>query len=148
MVLGLGAAAWNMGAEPEGMLAGLMVGSLALGVAGNRFTRVALWAANGWRTGPQPEREEETLLTRVARPRPGSHPLLLGVTGTDRPFSELVATAKACWRVGRTTRELKEELGLDHFEGRSWQGWCQHAAPVTAACVFLREEQRRRGRRA
>ena len=38
-------------------------------------------------------------------------------------------------------RELKDELGLDHFEGRSWQGFHHHLALVTAAFVFLRQEQ-------
>lgn len=46
---------------------------------------------------------------------------------------------------GRDYRELKEELGLDHFDERSWQGWQHHVALVTVAFAFLREEQRRRG---
>ena len=43
----------------------------------------------------------------------------------------------------RTPRELKDELALDHFEGRSWQGFHHHVALVTAAFVFLRQEQAR-----
>jgi SRSO17 transposase len=61
------------------------------------------------------------------------------------PLPDLVAAAKARWRVEQDYRELKEELGLDHFEGRGWSGWHHHLALVTAAFVFLREEQRRRG---
>jgi SRSO17 transposase len=39
---------------------------------------------------------------------------------------------------------LKEDLGLDHFEGRSWQGWHHHVSIVTAAYGFLLWEQRAR----
>ena len=40
-------------------------------------------------------------------------------------------------------RELKEELGLDHFEGRHWLGWHHHVTLVTLAYAFLRFEQAR-----
>ncbi len=63
-------------------------------------------------------------------------------------LSKLVATAKARWRVEQDYRELKDALGLDHFEGRSWQGFHHHVALVTAAFVFLRQEQARLRRRA
>lgn len=36
-----------------------------------------------------------------------------------------------------TTRELKHDLGLDHFEGRTWRGWHHHVTLVTAAQAFL-----------
>ena len=69
----------------------------------------------------------------------------LARSGSDHlPPPALVATAKARWRIEQDYRELKEELGLDHSEGRSWQGWCHHVALVTAAFVLLREEQSRR----
>ena len=58
-----------------------------------------------------------------------------------------VASAKARWRVEQDYRELKDELGLDHFEGRSWQGFHHHVALVTVAFVFLRQEQARLRRR-
>lgn len=59
-----------------------------------------------------------------------------------------MATAKARWRVEQDYRELKDGPGLDHFEGRSWLGLHRHVALVTAAFVFLRQEQARRRRRA
>ena len=40
-------------------------------------------------------------------------------------------------------RELKEELGLDHYEGRHWLGWHHHFTLVSVACAFLRTEQSR-----
>ncbi len=38
-------------------------------------------------------------------------------------------------------RQLKGELGLDHYEGRSYLGWHHHAALVTTAHAFLTEER-------
>ena len=58
-------------------------------------------------------------------------------------LKQLVLTAKARWRVEQDYRELKDEPGLDPFEGRSWQGFRHHLALVTAAFVFLRQEQAR-----
>ncbi len=111
----------------------------------NRFARLPLWAANGWRSGPQPARVGETLLLEGSADAPEPTRYWLAQTGSELPLPALVAAAKARWRIEQDDRELKEELGLDHFEGRSWQGWCHHVALVTAAFVFLRAEQRRRG---
>ena len=54
-----------------------------------------------------------------------------------------VRIAKARWRVEQDYRELKEELGLDHYEGRQWWGWHHHVCLVTMAYAFLRSEQAR-----
>lgn len=56
-------------------------------------------------------------------------------------LQELVRVAKSRWRVEQDYRELKEELGLDHFEGRSWQGFHHHLVLVAIAFAFLRSEQ-------
>jgi SRSO17 transposase len=55
----------------------------------------------------------------------------------DTPITELVRLAKIRWRIEHDYRELKDALGLDHFEGRSWLGWHHHATLVTAAHLFL-----------
>jgi SRSO17 transposase len=55
----------------------------------------------------------------------------------DTPLEDLVALAKARWRIEHDYRELKTALGLDHFEGRSWNGWHRHVTLVTAAHLFL-----------
>ena len=57
----------------------------------------------------------------------------------------LVRTAKGRWWVEHSYKELKDELGLDHFEGRSWRGWHHHVTLVLLAYAFL--VLRRRGRR-
>jgi SRSO17 transposase len=44
----------------------------------------------------------------------------------DTPLRELVRIAKIRWRIEHDYRELKDGLGLDHFEGRSYLGWHRH----------------------
>ena len=56
----------------------------------------------------------------------------------------LVATAKSRWWVEHSYRERKDELGLDHFEGRSWRGWHHHVVLVLLAYAFLQDVRRRR----
>jgi SRSO17 transposase len=55
----------------------------------------------------------------------------------DTPIERLVALAKLRWRVEQDYRELKDALGLDHFEGRSWPGWHHHVTLVSVAHGFL-----------
>src|SRR5436305_1107859 len=52
-------------------------------------------------------------------------------------LEELVAAAKLRWRVERDFEELKQELGLGHFEGRGWRGSHHHASSCIAAYGFL-----------
>jgi len=55
----------------------------------------------------------------------------------DTPLRDLVAAAKARWRIEHDYRELKTGLGMDHFEGRSWIGWHRHVTLAAAAQLFL-----------
>ncbi|MFC3986851.1 IS701 family transposase, partial [Streptosporangium jomthongense] len=49
----------------------------------------------------------------------------------NTPPADLVTLAKIRWRIEHDYRELKTGLGLDHFEGRSWNGWHRHVTLVT-----------------
>ena len=49
----------------------------------------------------------------------------------------LVRFAKLRWRVERDYQELKQEIGLDHFEGRTWRGFHHHATLCAVAHGFL-----------
>ena len=49
----------------------------------------------------------------------------------------LVRLAKLRWRVERDYQEMKQEIGLDHFEGRSWRGFHHHATLCAVAHAFL-----------
>ncbi len=53
------------------------------------------------------------------------------------PVKELVHLAKLRWRVERDYQELKQEIGLDHFEGRGWRGFHHHATLCAVAHGFL-----------
>ncbi len=50
---------------------------------------------------------------------------------------QLVRTAKGRWWVEQSYREMKQEMGLDHFEGRSWVGWHHHMVLVMLAYAFV-----------
>jgi SRSO17 transposase len=53
------------------------------------------------------------------------------------PLQRLVHLAKLRWRVEHDYRELKDALGLDHFEGRSFKGWHHHVTLVSVAHAFV-----------
>src|SRR5262245_45162112 len=52
----------------------------------------------------------------------------------------LAATIKARWICEQAHQQLKEELGLDHFEGRAWQGLHRHALMTIIAYAFLQHQ--------
>jgi SRSO17 transposase len=56
-------------------------------------------------------------------------------------FHQLVDTAKLRWRIERDCHELKQEVGLGHFEGRGWRGFHHHATLCIAAYGFLVSER-------
>ena len=68
--------------------------------------------------------------------------------GTSR--RSLAGTNKARWVRKQAHQQLKEELGLDHFEGRSWTGLHRHALMTCIACAYLQHlrlaEHHRTGR--
>jgi SRSO17 transposase len=55
----------------------------------------------------------------------------------------LAATIKARWVCEQAHQQLKEELGLDHFEGRSWTGLHRHALMTMIAYAFLQSRRLR-----
>jgi SRSO17 transposase len=64
----------------------------------------------------------------------------------ETSLEELAATIKARWVCEQAHQQLKEELGLDHFEGRSWRGLHHHALLCQIAFAFLQHLRlRRRG---
>lgn len=110
----------------------------------SRFAKLKVWAAHGWRAQEHPARVAEWLL--IEWPEGESEPTKywLAQVGPGLPGRRrLVRMAHARWRIEMDYRELKEELGLDHFEGRHWLGWHHHVTLVTLAYAFLRFEQAR-----
>ncbi len=60
---------------------------------------------------------------------------------THTSLERLIWLAKLRWLIERDYRELKQELGLGHYEGRGWPGFHHHAALATAAYGFLLVER-------
>jgi SRSO17 transposase len=58
------------------------------------------------------------------------------------PKRELVRLTKMRWRVERDYQELKGEIGLDHYEGRSWRGFHHHVTLCSVAHGFLALQRR------
>lgn len=93
-----------------------------------------------WRSNP---RDEEWLI--IEWPRSESEPTrywLSSVPATVDPV-EIVRLIKIRWRIERDYEELKDEIGLDHFEGRGWRGFHHHGALCIAAYAFLAAERAR-----
>lgn len=61
----------------------------------------------------------------------------------DTEPERLARLARLRWKIELDYKQLKGELGLDHYEGRSWLGWYHHTALVTAAHGFLTLERLR-----
>lgn len=92
------------------------------------------------RRTPHPE---EWLLVEwpVGEPEPTHY--WLSTLPADAPPRALVRLAKLRWRIERDYEELKQELGLTHFEGRNWRGFHHHATMTIAAYASLLLERAR-----
>lgn len=110
----------------------------------SRFALIPVWAAHGWREQKHPERVAEWLLMEWPQTEADPSKYWLAHFPSQPPgMRRFVRIAKARWRIELDYRELKEELGLDHYEGRHWLGWHHHVCLVSLAYAFLRSEQAR-----
>ena len=104
----------------------------------SRFARTTVWMANGLLQGKTMEVPREELL--IEWPEDSEEPVkfwLSSLNPDQTSWRDLVRKAKGRYRVEQDYREMKRELGLDHFEGRSWQGWHHHVTLVALAYAFL-----------
>jgi SRSO17 transposase len=87
--------------------------------------------------------ETEWLLIEwlVGAERPTKFWLCTAPPGAD--LEDLVRLVKLRWRIERDDEELKDEIGLDHYEGRNWLGFHHHGALCIAAYAFLVAERAR-----
>jgi len=106
----------------------------------SRFAAVRVRSAHRdyWRAVPH---GEQWLL--IEWPKGNSEPAKYWLANLPAatPLKELVRIAKLRWRIERDFQELKQELGLGHFEGRSWRGFHHHATLCIAAYGFLVAER-------
>jgi SRSO17 transposase len=108
----------------------------------SRFARLIVWMANGLVQGKTMQVPAEELL--IEWPEGDKEPwkYWLSILPPQRTsFRGLVRKAKGRFRIEQDYEELKGEVGLDHFEGRSWQGWHHHVTLVTLAYAFLMLER-------
>jgi len=117
--------AWREGADGEQLASRLVV--LRVRPAGVRLRRAA-------RGGELPVR---WLLAEWPHGEAEPVKYWLASLPADISLERLVGLAKLRWRVEHDYRELKDALGLDHFEGRSWQGWHHHVTLVSVAHAFV-----------
>jgi SRSO17 transposase len=90
------------------------------------------------RSTPRPE---EWVLIEWPRTEPAPIKYWLSTLPPTASAAELVQRAMLRWRIERDYQELKDELGLDHFEGRGWRGFHHHASLCIAAYAFLAAER-------
>jgi SRSO17 transposase len=105
-----------------------------------RFALLRVFAAHPIERDHLPPRQEWLI---VEWPEGDERPsdLWLSNLPADTPPERLVQLARLRWVVELDYRQLKGELGLDHYEGRSYLGWHHHCALVTLAHAFLTEER-------
>src|ERR1700739_3940204 len=128
----------------------------------------AKWRAISWRTGTKGKLKARFAAVRVRvadgppqrirdkgqQHLPGEEAWLIGehrMSGEKKYYlatlpaktdlRTLAATIKARWVCEQAHQQLKEELGLDHFEGRSWQGLHRHALMTMIAYAFLQHRR-------
>jgi len=86
-------------------------------------------------------RPEEWLLIEWPKGEQEPTKYWLSTLPADIPLHRLVYCAKLRWRIERDYQELKQEVGLGHFEGRGWRGFHHHATLCIAAYGFLISER-------
>lgn len=130
LALGLPAEAWRTIRWREG----------AADWLSSRFARVRVRPARGDDRMAE-RRDEEWLL--IEWPPEESEPTKywLSNLAADIPFERLVDLGKLRWRIERDYQELKQEIGLGHYEGRGWRGFHHHVTLCIAAYGFLISER-------
>jgi SRSO17 transposase len=111
------------------------------GKLSGRFCWLRVWPAGGWRTGECAGKGPVWLLIEEQADGEIKYAFsnLPGGTGVKAA----VRLWKSRWPVEQGYQQMKEELGLDHFEGRSWRGFHHHCCMVMLAYGFLLLERLR-----
>jgi SRSO17 transposase len=110
-----------------------------------RFLAQRVTPAHEWRERRQLAPEVWLLCERDLGPTPRIKYYLVHLP-TTASLRDLVRLAHQRWAIEQQYQELKDELGLDHFEGRSLPGWEHHVVLTALAYSFLQGERRQRRR--
>jgi SRSO17 transposase len=102
----------------------------------SRFAAVRVRPAQGDTSRCEPRAEEWCL---IEWPKNEAEPAKywFSTLPADTSLTDLVRQAKRRWRIERDYQDLKQELGLGHYEGRGWRGFHHHATLCIAAYGFL-----------
>jgi SRSO17 transposase len=130
LALGLPAKAWRTIKWREGMAEHLS----------SRFARVRVRVAHRDYQLTD-SRSEEWLLIEWPEGQDEPTKYWLSTLAKDITFRRLVDVTKLRWRIERDYQELKQEVGLGHFEGRGWRGFHHHATLCIATYGFLISER-------
>ncbi|MCA1819169.1 MAG: IS701 family transposase [Halobacteriales archaeon] len=113
------------------------------GTAGTLQSSFAFMRVHTARTRARNPGPEEWLIIERPPNQPGLTKFYLSSMPAATPHEQLVRIAKIRWRIERDYQELKDEFGLDHFEGRNWRGFHHHATLAIAAYGFVASERAR-----
>ena len=105
-----------------------------------RFARVRVRATHGG-TKAAAARADEWLLIEWPENEEKPTKYWLSTLPENIDLVQMVDTAKLRWRIERDYLDLKQEVGLGHFEGRGWRGFHHHATLCIAAYGFLISER-------
>lgn len=108
-----------------------------------RFCAVRVTPTHDWRQRRLAP-EVWLLCERDLGPEPRTKYYLVNLPPTAS-LRALVRLAHQRWAIEQQYQELKDEIGLDHFEGRTLPGWQRHVVLTAIAYSFLQNERRRRG---
>jgi len=100
------------------------------------FSAVRIRVAHGHAQG-QPPGAEQWLLCEWPVDQDAPTKFYLSTAPASCSLKELVRTAHLRWRIERDYQDMKQEVGLDSYEGRTWPGFHHHAALCAAAHAFL-----------
>jgi SRSO17 transposase len=106
----------------------------------SRFALVRVVATHPVRTDCLPPREEWLIIEWPQGADAPTHYWLSNLS-EDEPPERLARLARLRWTIELDYRQLKGELGLDHYEGRSYAGFHHHCALVSCAHAFLTLER-------
>jgi SRSO17 transposase len=111
------------------------------GKLAGRFAWLRVWPGHGWRTGDCASKGPLWLL--IEERADGEIKYALSNLPEGTGVRAAVRLWKSRWPVEQGYQQMKEELGLDHFEGRSWRGFHHHCCMVMLAFGFLLLERHR-----
>jgi SRSO17 transposase len=111
------------------------------GKLSGHFAWLRVWPGGGWATGACAGAEPIWLL--IERQADGKLKYAFSDLPPETTRLQAVRLWKSRWPVEQGYQQMKEELGLDHFEGRSWRGFHHHVCLVMLAYGFLALEQLR-----